>query len=429
LTVWDVESGARVVSVPDKTNAMAWSACTEAATCRLVTAGEAIDVWEAATGRRTRLADQTNAQSVAITADGETVVSGGWGPTVAVWTLAVQIDDPGRGGVTPAGAPSARDPFTGTVAQVTGDGSVDVTSADGTVTIETGPVEWMRVVEATHRLVTIDGEVVRLFDTATLEEVPLDERCGGELVAVSPEGTRLVAHRASDRRTVVCDTTSGELIAGGTFDGAALPAESIAVADDGSVAVGGAGFVEYHRVDGSLFEPGIAIDARFGGEPVMVRAVAVHAGRVAAGVRSMTDPTAPARVLLWNAASGGDAVQFDTAHPDIAAVALTGDQAELVVAAGRDSDDGAVVVETWETETRRRLGRGLGGMEGDVVALLGDGTSITGTDAQGRTYVWSVDRDTRREVCAIVGRPLRTDEWDKAAGGVLGRYDHAAVCD
>ncbi len=55
--------------------------------CRLVSAGESIDVWEPEDRRHIELADQTNAQAVAIDADGSTVATAGWGSSVAVWEL------------------------------------------------------------------------------------------------------------------------------------------------------------------------------------------------------------------------------------------------------------------------------------------------------------------------------------------------------
>ena len=82
-------------AVPLPVNAMAWSDATrrgscgrDHTTCKLVTVGQSLDAWDPATRRRVQLVDQTNAQSVAISADGETVVTAGWGSTVAVWRCA-----------------------------------------------------------------------------------------------------------------------------------------------------------------------------------------------------------------------------------------------------------------------------------------------------------------------------------------------------
>ena len=79
------------------------SDATPTVACKLVSAGESLDVWEPAAGRRVRLADQTNAQAVAISGDGSTVVTAGWGATVAVWKLTAQIDDTGRVELAPPG--------------------------------------------------------------------------------------------------------------------------------------------------------------------------------------------------------------------------------------------------------------------------------------------------------------------------------------
>lgn len=432
LTVWDVVTGQRVIAVPDKASTMAWSSCIEAATCRLVVGGEAIDAWNPDNGRRIRLADQSNAQSVAITDDASTVVSGGWGSTVAVWTLDVARNDDFFDGVqlTFEGAPAAKDAVTADFAQVVDAGNVRVTTADDSVMIRTGPLDRMRLVGDLHRLVTFDGSVVRVFDTRSATEVSLDVRCAGDLVATSPDGRLLVAHLARNGRTVACDTVTGALVAGGEFQGASLPADAVAIDNDGAIVLGGQGHVDYHARDGTRFAPGFAVDVRFGQEAVEIAALVVRQGRVAAGVRSATAAAQPARVLLWDADAGGAAVQFDTDHHDVAAVAIIGEANDIVVVAGRASDDGDgdVIVQTWEFDSRRRLGRGYGGLRGDVVYLAGDDFSVIGTDSDGRTFGWLLDRDPRREVCAIVGRGLTREEWDRAAGGALRDYEYDEVC-
>jgi len=67
LTVWDLSTGRAMFAVPVPANAMAWSGpCDEEIRCKLVTAGESLDVWDPATRRHVQLMDQTNAQSVTI---------------------------------------------------------------------------------------------------------------------------------------------------------------------------------------------------------------------------------------------------------------------------------------------------------------------------------------------------------------------------
>ena len=428
LNVWDLLTGRRVAAVPEKTNAMAWSGCIDEP-CRLVVAGETIDVWEPVTGRRVRLADQTNAQAVAITPDGSRVVSAGWGTTVAIWDLDVPIDNSGRTALAPAGPASAVDVRTGAVARMVDADRAEVTLGDEVWPLETGPVTTMYLVANARRLLTLDGGALRLFDVVGGVAIDLDPNCSGELVAVSPLGGRLVGHDPGTGRTAVCTTTDGSLIAGAMIGGAVTAASAIAVDDDGSVALGGAGFVQYHQLDGSTFGVGTAVDARFGGQSVVVRSVALRAGHVAAGIRSDVDRSDPARVLVWDAARRGTAVQFDTDHSDVPAVGLLGDDADILVTAARSNDDGPIVMQLWERDTRRRLGRGLDGLSGDVVALGGDETAVFGSDAGGRTYRWSLERDPRREVCAIVGRSLTTEEWSSIAEGVLGRYEFTPVCE
>jgi hypothetical protein len=49
-------------------------------------------------------------------------------------------------------------------------------------------------------------------------------------------------------------------------------------------------------------------------------------------------------------------------------------------------------------------------------------------DGQGHAYAWAVDRDTKRDICAIVGRPLARDEWNTAVGGALKSGDYSPQC-
>ena len=134
-------------------------------------------------------------------------------------------------------------------------------------------------------------------------------------------------------------------------------------------------------------------------------------------------------MLVWDAARRGTAVQFDTDHPDVPAVGLLGDDATILVTATRSHDEGSVVMQLWERETRRRLGRGLDGLIGDVVTLGGDETALYAADADGRIFRWSLERDPSREVCAIVGRSLTREEWASIADRVLDRYEFTPVCE
>jgi hypothetical protein len=428
LTVWQLATGRRAVAVQEEVNAMAWSACESASPCRLVTAGEAIDVWEPAVGRRIRLADQTNAQAVDITADGDTVVSAGWGPTVAVWTLGLPIDDAGRSELTPAGQLTSHDATTATTARVVTPDVVEVAGPAGHLRISTGAVTALHLLDEATRLLVERDTGLAMFDTATGAEIPLAAACQGDLWAVSPLGQRIATHRVGDGRTVVCSTADGTVVAGAQVVGVTAPADAIAVDDDGGVAVGGAGHIDYLAIDNDSFRPVGAVDARFPGEQIEFGPIAISGGRVAVAVRPSASPESFARVLVWDARARGTPVQFETDHRDLVAVALLGQDAELVAAAGRSALDGTVVVHVWESDTRRRLGRGLGGLVGDVLALTGDAEQIIATDSSGRTFRWRLDLDPKREICEIVGRDLTVDEWQTVADGALQRYEFRSPC-
>ena len=132
-------------------------------------------------------------------------------------------------------------------------------------------------------------------------------------------------------------------------------------------------------------------------------------------------------MLVWQVADGAAPVGFDADFAEIPAVAILGDGA-LIAVAGRDQADGPVTMQIWETDTLRRLGHGLGGLAGDVVALSGDAASVTAADATGRAFRWELDRDPRRDICAIVGRDLTEAEWETLADGALRPYEHRSVC-
>ena len=136
---------------------------------------------------------------------------------------------------------------------------------------------------------------------------------------------------------------------------------------------------------------------------------------------------AVARVLVWDATGGGTPVQFDTDYRDVAGVGLLGPNADLVVVAGVDVARGTLL-QVWEVETRRRLGRALDGLAGEVVSLGGDASAVVGVDSEGRAVTWSLVTDPTSEICTIVGRPMGTDEWDSIAGGALGAQPYSAVC-
>jgi hypothetical protein len=110
-------------------------------------------------------------------------------------------------------------------------------------------------------------------------------------------------------------------------------------------------------------------------------------------------------------------------------VGLLGPSADLVVVAGTDGARTTATLQVWEADTRRRLGRALGGLAGDVVMLGGDASAVVGVDAEGRAFTWSLDADPTAEICAIVGRPLRTDEWESVAGGALRAEPYSSVCE
>jgi WD40 repeat protein len=431
LVVWDLRSGDRVFAVPETANALAWSGpCDDGGQCRLVTAGETLDLWNPATAHRIRLSDQTNAEAVAVSPDATVIASAGWGHAVALWSAVPMFDDSGRETLTSEGEATSVDPVTNHIARATSATSIEIAGDGNSVQVATGPFERFVLAPNGHRLVTTgpDGGV-HLFDASTGAGVALSPSCAGDLMAVSSGGEMVAVFRTAKLIAAVCDTTSGSLIATAGLGSKAQPPSAIAVDDDGSIAIGDrTGLVTVLlRVSNAtgFQERAPAIDTRSGKEPAEVRSLSIHHGVVAAGIRKPAARGAQGSVLVWPI--GGTPVQFDSESSDVPAVALIGNS-DTVVVASREADAPAVTLQTWETATRRRLGQAFSGLVGDVVVLGGDATSIVGVDASGAAYRWHPAATATDEICSIVGRPLSRDEWDNELGGVLQKYAFLPVC-
>jgi len=428
LAVWDLQSGQRRIALPERVSAMAWGgSCAPGEPCALATVGTSLDVWDPAALTHQRLATDTNAQAVAVSPDGATISSAGWGPAVAVWQLRSRPDTSVRREVAPAGALTAFDPQSGVLVRVAG-GTAQVSGpAPGlAVSIDVGEADRIVLLAGAKRLLTVSAGGARLWDTASAAVVPLDPACGGDLLAASPDGAVVASLRRRDNLLAVCDAGSGARRDAATLDLASPSA--LAVGDDGGVVVGteDGGLARFPLVDDRL-RPGIRIGVGFGGEKVRVSSLAVARGRLAAGLAPVGQGAARGRVLVWDVAGNGEPIVFDVDQREVAAVALPGD-GELLVVAGRDLDGGPVTVQVWESATRRRMGRALDGLTGIVTQLTGDGEQVVGVDLSGHAVRWLLGRDPRQEVCAIVGRPLREEEWTAAASGVLGREAFSAQC-
>lgn len=429
LVVWDLRSGDRVLAMPEAANAMAWSGpCDDASRCRLVTAGQTLDVWNPSNGGRVPLSDQTNAQAVAISPDGGSVASAGWGPTVALWTVRPVLDDTGRQVLATQGAATSVDPTTLAVARAAGPTSVDVQGTAFKLRIATGRYDTFVLTPGAKRLITTKGASIEVFDTSTGASLTVDKACTGSLLAVSPSGSMLATLRASDGVVTVCETEGATSVARGRLPRSSGTITAIAVDDGGQVAMGSdTGFVTlFARSPGAAAFTGQAIDVRSGGEPTEVRSLSIRGRIVAAGLRSSTTTGSRANVLIWPV--DGTPVQFVADSFDITSVALLGSTASAVVVAGRDTADGPITLQTWETATWRRLGQPFGGLNGDVVSLGGEVSGVAGADASGAAFVWRPASTTTDEICRIVGRPLRRDEWDETLGGALRPYPFSPVC-
>ena len=120
VAVWDLATGRSVHSSPSPANDLAWAGpCVDEQTCLLVTVGRSLDAWYPLARRHIPLAETTNAQTVALSTDGSTIVAAGWGPVVGVWQLRPVVDDRGRTEVPIAAAAPPTDCLGGEEAVVT----------------------------------------------------------------------------------------------------------------------------------------------------------------------------------------------------------------------------------------------------------------------------------------------------------------------
>jgi WD40 repeat protein len=372
LSLWDLDRGQRVVAVPQVAAALDWSGpCDQLPACKLVAGGVAIDVFDPLTETQVRVVDEISAQSVAISGDGMRVASGGWGDSVAVWSVGPSFDDSARSELDSDQLNSAP-PIAGLAA-------VTDPNCQGTVAVSPNG-EYMAVVG--------DGAVTRLCRTDG----------GGTQVAVAQ-----------------LNPDAGDVTA-------------VAVDDDGTVALGrSSGIVETYPVTDGAFGRGRAIDVRVGGEQIRVEALAMRGGVVVAGISFPDEGQTPARVVVWPLARM-EPTSFAIDQHDVAGVAVLDTAADAIVVAGRDEVVGPVTVQLWETVSRRRVGRALSGLSGEVTALVGLDTAVVAADSSGHMFRWEIERDPTRDLCTTAGRPLTPAEWDAFADGALARYDFDDPC-
>jgi len=283
---------------------------------------------------------------------------------------------------------------------------------------------------------SFDDSARRAIDQQQLSETPpiagmeamTDPDCQGT-GAVSPNGAYAVAVR-DDAVTRLCTTTDGgSQVAVAQLNPGAGDVTAVAVDDDGTVALGrSSGIVEVYPVSDGAFGRGRAIDVRVGGEQVRVDALAMRGGVVVAGIVFPDGGQTPARVVIWSLAQM-EPTSFAIDQNDVAAVALLDDAASAVVVASDDDPVGPVTVQLWDTASRRRVGRALSGLTGGLTALVGADSAVLAADSLGHRYRWEIERDPTRDVCAMSGRRLTTEEWDSFAGGALDRYDFDDPCD
>ena len=367
LGVWDLNSGQRLIAVAQVTNALAWSGpCDQPVPCKLAVSGVSIDVFDPVADTQVRIADDVGATAIALSSDGTHVVSGGWGGSVNVWNVTPAVDNSARTAIAPVAVTDVR--------------------------------------------------------------ARLEPSCRAEVTATSPNQAFVAAVDPNTFVLASCPTADPKRVVAGGLPQDLGRVTAIAVDDQGAVVLGrDGGFVEFYARTADGFQPGRAIDVRAGGELTTVTALAIRNNVVVAGVRSPAPNAPPARVLVWQL-DRGQPIAFSADFSDVVRVAFVDEQATVLIVAARNEPQGAVTIQLWETDSRRRVGRALSGLRGGIVSLVGLGTAIEAVDAQGQAFRWTLDRDPTSDVCSIVGRALRRDEWNAMAGGAISGYPFASPC-
>lgn len=395
LTVWDVEAAEPVFSVPEPVKAMTWnSGCdaTPSATCRLVTIGNGLDVWEPARGIRTVLADEINAEAVAISADGSTIASGGWGRTVARWSTRLLADDRQPDVLAQAGPGEkvAFDPVSSTEVRRSG-------------------VDDVAVLAGGERALVRSSGTWSLFDVDSGAEVALDGRCRADLWAADGSGSFVAALDTTAGLLAVCRASDGGLVANASIGGGVAEPSAIAVDESGSVIVGGGRSFAVYTLVGDRLTTGAAVLTEFGGEASPVSSAAFSNGVVAVGLLGGEGQGTPGptrgRVVVWDLLAGTEPIAYDVDERDVVGVALL-DEARTLATVARDDEGDPPRLQVWETANRRRLGRSLVGLRGDVRSLGGDAVSVVAADSTGQVLRWALSPDPRDDICSILGAPF-----------------------
>jgi hypothetical protein len=421
LTVWDLEALQRVLALPEQVSTIQWSGtCAQPTiTCRLVSGGQSIAVWEPDTGRRMVLAADSNAQAVAISDDGLTVVSAGWGSHIARWSLdAAKVGDSTT--IVEAGGPTDLDDSSGVVARASG-----TATTVGDRTVSTGPAD---VVEfaGSDRLIVVHDGTATLWNVADDVSIPVSSPCSGAMVAVTKSGALFAVHDPQRSTVALCDSATGQHLAATPIDAAFLPITALAVADDRTIAVGGRGHLIALTPDDSGGLPGVAIELVPGQPTTSVDAVATQGGYLAAGFRSPDAAARFASVVLWNPLADAPPISFTIDSTTVAAITFAGDVDVVVVASHDEADNPSL--QAWEVTTRRRVGSPVRSDGGAIESLVSAGADIIAIQSDGSVQRWPLNRDPADEICAIVGRSLTRDEWSTVADGALRRFPYQELC-
>ncbi|MGD9705070.1 MAG: TIR domain-containing protein [Acidimicrobiia bacterium] len=420
LTVWDVESGETIFAAPEPVKAMTWSAgCDSGAVCRLATVGSGLALWEPVSRVRTVLADEINAEAVALSRDGSIVASGGWGRTVAVWSARLLPDDRDPAVLAESG-PDGRavfDPSSGVIARLDG-GTLEVERGSETSRAEVAGATDLRVVPGGNAVMVRRNNGWDLVDSESGTVRPLDERCRADLSAVAPTGSMVAALDAASGLLAVCTVADGALVANANVSGGVADPSAIAIEESGSVVVGGSSSFAVYGLLGDQLTTGTAVLTAFGGDASPVSSAAFSNGRVAVGLLggdgALTGGPARGRVVVWDLLAGTEPIAYDVDERDVVKVALV-DGGRTLVTAARDAADGALTVQVWEATNRRRLGRSLTGLEGDVLTLTGDAATIVASDTTGRVLRWELSADPQADICDILGAPFSDRRLEQLA--------------
>jgi WD40 repeat protein len=364
------------------------------------------------TGEQRSLGVHPNpARSLAVSADGRWVASGGDDTSIRLWAVPEQpiVRSAERHGVVASIAVAGDDSAIAAVGE-----RAHLRVGDRSVLLDTRvETVWLAVFSHDAKLLATTGPdgTIQIWDTATARSIAVLDANAGPVftLAITRDGRSLVStHTRGDVRIWDLGTGTSRLV--DSVPGVKFASLS---RDETAIAAGGAGMVQLLALDGSAPR---RLDA--GDDPIFVTQYSPDG-------RTLAAASVTGRVFVWDLATGAMR-ELDRRRDRVYALAFSADSAWL--AAGSFAGD----VGVWNVATGR--GRTLEGHVGEVSALGFWNDSLVTGGSDGTVRVWSLDRGPTRTMVRADGEIHALEVRDRyvyAAGssGAVYRWPLAAFGD